>query len=317
MEAAAVLVHGVSWDGPPPGEDAHDGGLPALQLRSPSGERTAVPLSAGSRLGLRVLPGLWCLGHVKVHGPGERTYVPCKEQAPAVRGKQCGQCFARDDSRLMHDFHRGGPVPPGLRAYLMQPHWLYVATSASGATKVGTASAPRKWNRLAEQGAVRASYVAHAGDGRVVRVLEDLVSRELGLVQQLRSAAKAAALLEPHPAVELSTANKRAAARVRELLAGLDMTGFAVVEEEWQRPALAHELCGPGRRHAYPAAFDGGGHGLELRSLSGAIALVKLPDAAGLPVEGDFVADLGALRGRRIEFGDHHTEIPALQDSLF
>ncbi|UVJ38616.1 DUF2797 domain-containing protein [Arthrobacter sp. CJ23] len=316
MEAAELLVHGVSWNGPPD-QDAPDGGLPALQLQSPSGGRTAVPLSAASRLGLRILPGLWCLGHVKVHGPGERTHVPCKDRAPAVRGKQCGPCFARDDSRLMHDFHRGGPVPAGLRAYLMQPHWLYVATFAGGATKIGTASAPRKWNRLAEQGAVHASYVAHAEDGRVVRVLEDLATRELGLVQQVRSAGKAAALLEPRPAVELSAVNKQAAARVRELLAGLAMTGFAVVEEEWQRPALARELCGPGRRLAYPAAFDGGGHGLEIRSLSGAIALAMLPDAAGVPVEGDFVADLGALKGRRIEFGDHHTEIPALQDSLF
>ncbi|WP_396020347.1 hypothetical protein [Arthrobacter sp. ISL-72] len=38
-----------------------------------------------------------------------------------------------DDSRLIHDFHRGGRVPPGLRSYLMQQQWLYVATFATGA----------------------------------------------------------------------------------------------------------------------------------------------------------------------------------------
>lgn len=81
-------------------------------------------LARGSALGLRVLPGLWCLGHTKVHGPGDRTHVPCRSGSPAERGKQCGACFARDDSRLMHDFHRGTSVPTGLRAYLMQPHWL-------------------------------------------------------------------------------------------------------------------------------------------------------------------------------------------------
>ncbi|MGO4591333.1 DUF2797 domain-containing protein [Paenarthrobacter sp. 2TAF44] len=221
----------------------------------------------------------------------------------------------------MHDFHRGGSVPTGLRAYLMQPHWLYVATFANGATKVGTASAPRKWNRLAEQGAVHASYVALAEDGRVVRVLEDLVTRELGLVQQVRSAAKAASLVEPRPGVELVATNRRHAAQVRGLLSGLAMTGFALVEEEWQRPALADRLCtaraAGSSRHPYPAAFDGGGHGLRIHSLSGAIALAGLPDAEGNEVQGSFVADLGALKGRKIEFGPHVTEIPALQDSLF
>jgi len=304
-----MLVHGVSWDS----------SVPVLRLMSPQVEFSEVALAQGASLGLRVAPGLWCLGHTKVHGPGDRTHVPCPGGSPAERGKQCGACFARDDSRLMHDFHRGGSVPSGLRAYLMQPHWLYVATFANGATKVGTASAPRKWNRLAEQGAVHASYVAHAEDGRIVRVLEDLVTRDLGLVQQVRSAAKVTGLVEPRTGVELAAVNRQHSGRVRELLGGLAMTGYSVVEEEWERPALADTLCNArtGLRHPYPATFDGGGHGLRVRSLSGAIALVGLPDASGNEVEGSFVADLGALKGRKVEFGPHTTEIPALQDSLF
>lgn len=306
-----MLVQGVAWDS----------SSPSLRIFTPDEEFVDMALARGSALGLRVLPGLWCLGHTKVHGPGDRTHVPCRSGSPAERAKQCGACFARDDSRLMHDFHRGTSVPTGLRAYLMQPHWLYVATFANGATKVGTASAPRKWNRLADQGAVHASYVAHAEDGRVVRVLEDLVTRELGLVQQVRSAAKVAGLVEPRAAVELSTVNRQHAGRVRELLGGLAMTGYAVVEEEWERPALADALCTAraqgGLRHPYPATFDGGGHGLRIHSVSGAIALAALPDATGTEVEGSFVADLGALKGRKIEFGPHATEIPALQDSLF
>ncbi len=305
-----MLVHGVVWDS----------ASPALRLFSPDAEFTDIALARGSALGLRVIPGLWCLGHTKVHGPGDRTHVPCRGSSPAERGKQCGACFARDDSRLMHDFHRGTSVPTGLRAYLMQPHWLYVATFANGATKVGTASAQRKWNRLAEQGAVHASYVAHAEDGRVVRILEDMVTRELGLVQQIRSASKAAGLVEPRADVELLALNRQHAGRVRELLGGLAMTGYSVVEEEWDRPALADRLCDAaddGRRHPYPVAFDAGGHGLRVHALSGAIALAGLPDDSGVEVEGSFVADLGALKGRKIEFGPYLTEIPALQDSLF
>ncbi|QSZ49756.1 DUF2797 domain-containing protein [Arthrobacter sp. D5-1] len=305
-----MLVHGVVWDST----------SPALRLFAPDGEFSDIALGRGSALGLRVIPGLWCLGHTKVHGPGDRTHVPCRSSAPAERGKQCGACFARDDSRLMHDFHRGTSVPTGLRAYLMQPHWLYVATFANGATKVGTASAQRKWNRLAEQGAVHASYVAHAEDGRVVRILEDMVTRELGLVQQVRSASKVAGLVEPRAGVELLALNRQHAGRVRGMLGGLGMTGCSVVEEEWDRPALADRLCdgaGEGRRHPYPVTFDSGGHGLRVHALSGAIALAGLPDASGAEVEGSFVADLGALKGRKIEFGQHLTEIPALQDSLF
>ncbi|WP_309074086.1 DUF2797 domain-containing protein [Paenarthrobacter sp.] len=305
-----MLIHGVAWDTL----------SPSLRMFTLDAQFSDVSLAQGSTLGLRVIPGLWCLGHTKVHGPGDRTHVPCRSGSPAERGKQCGACFARDDSRLMHDFHRGTSVPTGLRAYLMQPHWLYVATFGNGATKVGTASAPRKWNRLAEQGAVHASYVAHAEDGRVVRVLEDLVTRELGLVQQVRSAAKAAGLVEPRAGVELLALNRQHAGRVRELLGGLAMSGYAAVEEEWERPALAERLCAGAegaRRHPYPATFDGGWHGLRIHSLSGAIALAGLPDAAGNEVEGSFVADLGALKGRKIEFGRHTTEIPALQDSLF
>ena len=162
--------------------------------------------------------GKFCLGHHKVHGPADRDHVLCPARAPAARGSQCERCFVVDDSRLIHDFHRGGGVPPGLRAYLMQQHWLYVATFANGASKVGTASNLRKWNRLAEQGAVVARYVARADDGRVVRILEDMLTRDAGLPQQVRSAAKAAALVAPAPAVELDALNGRLAAEARTLL---------------------------------------------------------------------------------------------------
>lgn len=129
-----MLVHGVAWDGPwtqdgpPPLGGMPDGGSPALRFRAPSGEPGRVSLAPGASLGFRVLEGLWCLGRSKVHGPQERLHMPCPDAAPAERGKQCGPCFARDDFRLMHDFHRGGSVPAGLRSYLMQPHWLYLAT---------------------------------------------------------------------------------------------------------------------------------------------------------------------------------------------
>ncbi|MET3949348.1 DUF2797 domain-containing protein [Arthrobacter sp. UYEF36] len=316
MTDTCYLVHGVFWDaGPAEAGDAGtpDGGCPAMRLQDPDGGFTELPLDAGTRLGFRLAAaGKHCLGHYKVHGPADRDHILCPGRSPAAKGSQCERCFVVDDSRLIHDFHRGGRVPPGLRAYLMQPHWLYIATFANGASKVGTAANLRKWKRLAEQGAVAARYVARADDGRVVRNLEDLVTRDAGIPQQIRSAAKAAALTGPAPAVALEARNRKLAAEVRGLLAGAGGGGFDVVDERWPRPGFSDAVCAPAARHAYPQELSTGAHGFRIDSLSGSVALARL-DGADL----EFVVNLGQLKARTIVLGDHGTGVPAVQESLF
>jgi hypothetical protein len=308
------LVHGVFWDGL-----ADDGGSPVLRLQSPEGEFRQIALGPGQRLGFQVVePGRFCLGHVTVQSAGSRSHVLCTSAAPAVRGKQCERCFVLDESRLMHDFHRGGRVTPGLRDYLMQEHWLYVATFAGGSTKVGTASGPRKWNRLAEQGAAVARYVARAQDGRVVRILEDLVTADVGLTQQVRSAAKAEGLLQPQPATALDAVNAAAAGDARALLARTAVEGFEAVEEQWTRPGPADALYGTGGRyghkprHPYPHFLDAGQHGFDIAALSGANALVRLGGS-----DADFVVNLSQLAARTIVLGDFTSAVPAVQEALF
>ncbi|MHA7289977.1 DUF2797 domain-containing protein [Arthrobacter sp. MDT3-24] len=318
MTDTRYLVHGVFWDGAPAQTLRHDGGSPVLRLQSPSGDLREVSLAAGARLGFAVADhGRFCLGHYKVHSASSRDHVLCPARAPAVKGKQCERCFVLDDSRLIHDFHRGGRVPDGLRTYLLQDHWLYVATFAGGASKVGTASHLRKWNRLAEQGAVVARYVARAEDGRVVRLLEDMVTREAGLAQQVRSAAKAEALAGPLPAAALDGINERHAAAVRTLLGqaavdGSSPEGFSIVDELWVRPAQAAGLCAPTARHTYPHPLEQGKHGFGITALSGSNALASLAgtDAA-------FVVNLGRLAARTIVLGDFASEVPAVQEPLF
>lgn len=315
MTDTRYMVHGVFWDGPAPAPDtaSGQGGLPVMRLQDPDGTLTELALDAGTRLGFRLAAeGKSCLGHHRVHGPADRDHVLCPALAPAVKGSQCERCFVLDDSRLIHDFHRGGRVPPGLRAYLMQPHWLYVATFAGGASKVGTASHLRKWNRLAEQGAVVARYVARAGDGRVVRILEDMLTRDAGLPQQVRAAAKAAALVAPAAAVELDALNAQLAEHARTLLAGAGGEGFEIVDERWARPQLSAGACAQATRHAYPHDLGTGTHGFRIDSLSGSIALAAL-DGSDL----EFVVNLGQLKARVIELGDHGSEVPAVQESLF
>lgn len=310
MTDTPYLVHGVFW---PAAEDSANGAPPVLRLQAPDGTFRETALDDGSRLGFRLAAeGKSCLGHHRVHGPGHRDHVLCRNQSPSVRGHQCERCFVADDFRLMHDFHRGGGVPPGLRSYLMQPHWLYVATFANGASKVGTASDLRKWQRLAEQGAVAASYIARAADGRVVRILEDLVTRDGGLPQQVRSAAKAAALAAPAPAEQLTAHNTALADDARRLLSRADEDGFEVVTETWNRPQLAGRLCSGSARHTYPHGLAAGTHGFTVRSVCGSIVLAALDDS-GL----EFVLDLGRLKGRTIEPGEHTSEVPAVQEALF
>ena len=115
MTDTRYLVHGVFWDGPPAVCGTSDGGSPVLRLQhlSPGHGFSEVRLDAGAQLGVRVADsGKHCLGHTKVFSEAEREHVPCPDRFPAARGSQCERCFVVDDSRLIHDFHRGGRVPP-------------------------------------------------------------------------------------------------------------------------------------------------------------------------------------------------------------
>ncbi|MGG5752989.1 DUF2797 domain-containing protein [Zafaria sp. Z1313] len=309
-----LLCAGLSW----PAQD----GAPRLALSGADGTDHSVVLEPGTRLAFTVGPGRWCLGHTSVESRTERTHHPCPTGAAAERGTQCGPCFGRDQTRLIHDFHRSGQAPPGLRDYLMQPHWLYVAGFAHGAAKVGTAAAPGKWRRLAEQGAVVASYVALAADGRTVRVLEDAVTRECGLGQAVRAAGKAAGLASAagaeYDAGALAAAHRERTARVREFLAGvLADAGIeaAPFDEDWILPSAAEPVVaawGAGRQHAYPHRLDGGTHGFTVTGVIGQGLQLGL-DGLAAP----FVADASVLKGRRISWTRAASEAPAVQDSLF
>ncbi|MHA7175367.1 DUF2797 domain-containing protein [Arthrobacter sp. Sr24] len=303
---ALALVRGVTW--------TPDG--PALSLTTDDAD-ARLPLVPGQWLRFEVLsgdgtPARFCLGFTRVEVSGQPQPFPCPTGQGAERGFQCGACFAKDQMRLMHDFHRSGQGSPGLKAYLSQQHWLYIATFADGTTKVGTASEHSKWSRLAEQGALVARYVARAQDGAVVRHLEDAVSTNLPPTQFVRGAAKYAALLHPRPPLHVEQTNKAMADVVRGFVGELSLEGFETVDEQWRRSDFSDAVATPGKRTAYPQPLDAGEHGIRVDSMLGPTALAGLDGA-----EGAFLVDVGALKGRKIRFGDFLTEVPALQESLF
>lgn len=265
------------------------------------------PLGPGARLGVRVDPGRWCLGRRGTDG----ATIPCPDGARVARGRQCPRCQADDPWRWLHIVHRSQFGPdPALRAHLMRPHWLYVATFAGGMTKVGTAVDERKHDRIDEQGAVFAHWVGLAADGLEVRDWEDRVSRDAGVGQVVRPAAKAAGLAGPVDLHELERIHHAGVDRVGEALAAVP--GAAPFAEPWPNPRDPATLEG-GVRHPYPETLDHGAHGFTVRSWWGPVALVELdgdPDAL-------WSVDVSALVGHRVTLGDHATPVPQIQDSLF
>ena len=295
---------------------AWDAAGPALKLYRPDGTSENVRLEPGTELRFEVLAGAggetkFCLGSWQVDDAGRQNHTPCPAQAPAERGYQCSTCFIRDEVRAIHNSHRTGSVPPNLRRYLEQPHWLYVATFADGSTKIGTAADPRKQLRLVEQGAVRARYVARAGDGLIVRVLEDTATAVVGLPQAVRAGTKTAALCRPLPAGTLDALNAEAAESVRAMLAETAVTGFRPVEETWEPPAqfatVLETAC-----ELYPCDPAAGGHGMVIDAVLGSTALVRVDGE-----QARFAADLSRLKGRRLRTGSYRTALPALQAALF
>lgn len=296
------LWHGVTWAS----------GAPSLLLADTStGTMDAVDVM-GLRIGVKAAGGgRFCTGRYGFVGTFRVEPLPCPQQAQADPGGQCATCLERDDFRFAHHAHDGGHVPAALTAYLDQPHLLYVATFAHAARKIGTAAAPRRVSRLDEQGPMHATYLVRARDGRAVRVLEDAVSRAIGLAQAVRGPAKLAALIDPDPS------RTRAAhdAAVNRALAALTALGLSPEPEEWAPPACGAELRSPrrGERLAYPHDLREGEHGFQVDSCSGSHALVRLaPDD-----DARYVLDLSALKGRRVLIGSYTSPAMPLQGSLF
>ncbi|RAX49808.1 DUF2797 domain-containing protein [Arthrobacter sp. AQ5-05] len=311
METRALLCRGIRWPAAP--------GTPSLVLDDENRHARDVVLEPETRLGFRVLPGRWCLGHQLIADRTHRTLVPCPTGSLIASGTQCAPCAAADQSRPMHEFHRTGRAGPGLRDYLDQPHWLYVATFAQGTTKVGTAANPSKWRRLAEQGAISARYVAWCPDGVSVRDLEDLLTSELGFTQQVRANSKVRGLLENHVGtVELDALNASRAEAARSLLASLDpgtLAGSHTVEETWTPPPQGQVLLAgfdARRLQPYPGNLAEGPHGFCVAAVSGQVLGMEL---GGQPEM--FVANAAVLKGRKLALGEHATQSPPVQGALF
>ncbi|TMR95645.1 DUF2797 domain-containing protein [Nonomuraea basaltis] len=298
------LWHGITWAT----------GIPTLLLAdTTTGVLDQVEV-IGQRLGLKVVgPARFCTGRYDFTETFRVEPRPCPQQAVAERGGQCATCHERDEFRFAHHFHTSGHASPALTAYMAQPHWLYIATFANAASKVGTAAASRRKSRLDEQGAMRATYIAQAPDGRAIRHLEDALSRELGLTQAIRAAAKLAALVSLDHG-HLDVAHEEL---VDQAIATLTALGVPTRREAWKPPAEGHALRTPQRpqeRAIYPHDVRTDEHGFSIESCSGTHVLARL----SANVEDiHYVLDLNTLKGHRVLTGNYTSPPVSLQGSLF
>ncbi|WP_141495046.1 DUF2797 domain-containing protein [Kytococcus schroeteri] len=307
VDGGTHLVRSVSWT---------DRDRPALVTSdlTEAVHRIALP---GATLAFTVEPGRHCTGRSVLTPQGTVRTEACARRRVVESGRQCSECAMADEFRPIHQVHRGGPAGEALRRYLDRPHWLYVATFADGAPKVGTASDHHKVARLDEQGAVRATYLARCADGLEVRRHEDAVTAGLGVPQTRTARRKAAALASPLPAARLDAVHAELVDRACHLLAS---RGLDPAPEPWVPPALHGPVLGEDRAAGAPFAghaplphdLTTGAHRLTVEALVGATALVRVNDE-----KGGYLADLTRLVGRKLVPGPVDSPAVAHQDSLF
>lgn len=294
------VCHGITWAT----------GDPRLLLASLPGGPLVYAEIMNQRLGFAVGTGRWCTGRYQFADTVRVEAVACPDRAPTEQSDQCARCFRQDEFRFAHQFHQDGNVPEALRRYMDQPHWLYLATFADGATKVGTAAEPRKQSRLDEQGALFATYLTKSPDGQAVRHLEDAITRGLQIPQTVRASTKLKALASLPDLSAASATHDHHVARVADTLAAMDTLTML---EKWPPPAEGDRMRGCGIRMLYPHDLRDGEHGFAVVSCVGTQVLAVL----GGDDEVDYVLDLGALRGRRITLGPFASPAVAVQNSLF
>lgn len=295
------MCHGITWAT----------GDPRLLLAPlPDGPLVYAEIM-NQRLGFAVGTGRWCTGRYQFADTVRVEALPCPDRAPTEQSDQCARCFRQDEFRFAHQFHQDGNVPQALRQYMDQPHWLYLATFADGATKVGTAAEPRKQSRLDEQGALIATYLAKSADGRAVRHLEDAISRSLQMPQTVRASTKLKALAN---LTDLSPASATHDHHVARAADALDSVDTSAILEKWTPPAEGERMrAAGGVRMLYPHNLRDGEHGFAVVSCVGTQVLAVLDGDD----EVDYVLDLGTLKGRRITLGPFASPVAAFQNSLF
>ena len=283
-----------------------------LRVRPPDAASSTVEAN-GFRLYYRVdeAPIWHCPGRIPFRS-GRGDYHDCLNR-PQPNDRRCVDCAVAEATLAgsLHHAHTrdATELDTDVDSHLRQPNVLYLAGFGDGPIKVGTSTAGRIDGRLLEQGALQARVVADTVDGVVVRAIEDLVTRRLGIPQSVGAGRKLKGLVSPVEPERLEARLDLAVGRVHELLEHIGPAGSTSILEPWTNPA--YERIAGERLFAYPADLRHGAHQLTIDYLVGRLAVT-------IGRGGDrFVIDPGRIFGLELEMGDFEPVELAVQDSLF
>lgn len=301
---AKRIIIGMSW------EDL----TPRVRLRD--GNESGSTLHPAFGLGLQYRTSSdaarVCLGH-SAFPKSNLNYVDCLAQ-PVSGSSKCRRCSVFD-ATLASDLHHAhtkdrNDIDPIVDEHLRQPNRLYIAVFRDGSLKVGTTTEGRQENRMMEQGAWRAIFVATVVDGYLVREVEDKVTAELGFAQSVSIRRKLDGMVQPKVDTVLESSLESAAELVLELIHRAGDDRIVPTNELWEFPNSGENVWSG--LHRYPLRLASGSHALEVQAMCGRVVVVAQPGSSDA-----FVADLGELFGVELEVGCYDPDPLVVQDSLF
>ena len=286
---------------------------PFLQFRVQGQESSQLMSANELELRFRVAAGRdrQCIGTVDRSEDGS-TSVQC--DSPAVSARQCERCQTKDNiaAANMHQAHRRGrdAIGKAMAAYLTHPHRLYVAIFRDGSTKVGTTRGVSGGNRLVEQGAWYASYLAQADDGFFVRELEDSITEKLGIRQAVDTRKKFAGHLQPLLDQELENQLTQLANEIQKVLTKEIGAKGSLLDDQWSNPRIEDQAWTD--LVSYPTVINQGAHEFTIKSMVGRLATCNRTGFTE-----NFLLDLQPLLTHPLETGDFEIDEFIMQNSLF
>ena len=252
-----------------------------------------------------------CLGHVSM-AQGGSTFKSCSDKPQ--KGRKCPKCLS-SDARYAANLHHAhtkntSDLPEEFRAHMEQPNFLYLAIFGDGSIKIGTTTSHRKEQRLKEQGALWAIIVAKTLDGFMVRVLEDLVTKELSISQAVSTKKKIGGILNPIDESQAKESLRDTFNSVEKLLMQTKNIEYEILGNEWENDRYGSDIWND--VHLYPRSLSTGAHSLRIIDVIGRICAVSPAKSSDI-----FVTDLDPLFGLVLEIGTFPTEDLLVQDALF
>ena len=228
-------------------------------------------------------------------------------------GKKCDNCIREDNifASQFHSVHKKdrSSISQKILKRMQKENILYIAGFFDGSTKVGTSASNRIQTRLLEQGAIHAVLMAETPDGITVRLLEDLITEELGIGQAVSIGKKLDGLLNPLMRDALQRELKIISRKVKDCISTSGITDIKEITSTWDNE-YSSETCWD-TIQKYPISLSSGNHDLKVKSVVGRVA--ALSHNSGMTL----AADLNELLGITVESGKIAGDEISVQAQLF